>query len=384
MHLLDFILVLVLLPCIDAFQNKPIANNSCGYLEVKTPSLLFYGRNVTITFKAYKHKNATALLINNSDPTISHKPHHHDNQTDVFTFILHQNRTARRHQNYYVNNTCYSDTISFEMREPPALGPRKNIEGCDGCLIASVGDKADSLKNKEPLISCSMSNATSWTVFITINNKSGAARHYLHGKYVINYTVHEDDNMTMVKCFMTFSNLTLIDTAILYVKDDSATKIQHPSVTNVNDQTQSSKTFIEKSTQSTSTKSATDKQAVSTPRKPLSTTPRIVQTSAPSDALKTTENFISTTHTGHGKHDKRTDATSTTKSQPISNDANTDKKDTSVSNTSASNDGFQNVIIVVSCAVSAVIIVIAILIAVVCVKRKRRSGGKLYVKVETN
>ncbi|KAH3704478.1 neurogenic locus protein delta-like [Dreissena polymorpha] len=70
---------------------------------------------------------------------------------------------------------------------------------------------------------------------------------------------------------------------------------------------------------------------------------------------------------------KRTDTTSTTKSQPISNDAHTDRIDTSVLTPRASNDGFQNVIIAVACVVSAVIIAIAVVIAVVCVKRKRRS-----------
>ncbi|XP_052223730.1 uncharacterized protein LOC127839405 [Dreissena polymorpha] len=47
--------------------------------------------------------------------------------------------------------------------------------------------------------------------------------------------------------------------------------------------------------------------------------------------------------------------------------------DTSVLTPSASNDGFQIVIIAVACAVSALIIVIAILIAVICVQRKRLS-----------
>ncbi|KAH3794462.1 hypothetical protein DPMN_147995 [Dreissena polymorpha] len=53
--------------------------------------------------------------------------------------------------------------------------------------------------------------------------------------------------------------------------------------------------------------------------------------------------------------------------------------DTSVLTPSASNDGFQIVIIAVACAVSALIIVIAILIAVICVQRKRLSVASYHI-----
>ncbi|KAH3704470.1 hypothetical protein DPMN_079526 [Dreissena polymorpha] len=72
-------------------------------------------------------------------------------------------------------------------------------------------------------------------------------------------------------------------------------------------------------------------------------------------------------------NDKPSDTSSTTKSQPIYNEANTDSIDARVLNQSAANDGSQNVIIAVACVVSVVIIVIAVVIAVVCMKRKRRS-----------
>ncbi|XP_052255455.1 uncharacterized protein LOC127861120 isoform X2 [Dreissena polymorpha] len=89
--------------------------------------------------------------------------------------------------------------------------------------------------------------------------------------------------------------------------------------------------------------------------------------------LTTKQGLTSSAQITQSSTDKPSDTSSTTKSQPIYNEANTDSIDARVLNQSAANDGSQNVIIAVACVVSVVIIVIAVVIAVVCMKRKRRS-----------
>lgn len=99
-------------------DTQPSANNTCGDIEVKTPDLLFYERNVTITFRPAKNTTDSPQLIDAANPQLSYKHDHHDKETNVFTFILLSNRTAKRSQDYYVQykDGCSSGAIRFQLR----------------------------------------------------------------------------------------------------------------------------------------------------------------------------------------------------------------------------------------------------------------------------
>ncbi|XP_052242084.1 uncharacterized protein LOC127852237 isoform X1 [Dreissena polymorpha] len=240
--------------------------------------------------------------------------------------------TDKLHQ--FVFGNKYTDPITinvFQTPDAPVLGPLHDLDDCKGCLLLHSN-------NTSRKIYCKTLETNRTNVSMKINGRVCTNIERTGEMYIpIVDMVTDKDHLTNVSCSVINCAMKepLVVSAQLYVANDTTTEIQHVNVTNVKDQTQSSKTVTEKSNLLTTTKSAYDRHSGSTTKELLSTTQRIIQTSSPSEALKTT--------------------------------------DTSVLTPSASNGGFQNVIIPVACALSAVIIVIAIVLAVVCVKLKRRS-----------
>ncbi|KAH3794175.1 hypothetical protein DPMN_147706 [Dreissena polymorpha] len=180
---------------------------------------LFDGHNVTLTFTT--RQNQTYGNPEVKPNNAFHCEWIYDRSNNAYTCVSFNYSQTHKGYVQVAYGPCTSQWVWLDLTASPALGPRQNVDGCEDCLIAAIGEWKD--------ISCSLSTYMhqTWNVTITINNNTSNALKYSteRYRYRVIYNVKDIDHMAIVVCTMASTFITLIDITRLYVKGTQASQL---------------------------------------------------------------------------------------------------------------------------------------------------------------